>query len=400
MTYPLHLDLAGRRVLVVGAGRVASRRVDGLLAAGADVVVVAPEASTHVADLAGEGRVTWRRREFALSDVLGAWLVVAAADDERANARAAEEASRRRIWSVRADDASSSAARTPAVANIDGVTVSVGSGDPRRSTAVRDAIRAGLVEGRLPTRPHRARTRGSVVLIGGGPGDPGLITVNGRRALLAADVVVHDRLGPVALLDELAADVEVIDAGKSPGRHALTQEQINEVLVARAAAGLRVARLKGGDPFVLGRGSEEVLACMEAGVPVEVIPGITSAVAGPAAAGIPVTHRGLSAGFVVVSGHVIEDLAAVASSGLTVVVLMGIATLPRLADEFTRAGRAGSTPVAVVHRAFEPQQRVVVGTLADIVARVAAAGVANPSVIVIGDVVGVIPMLDEQVLAS
>ncbi|MDP1820175.1 MAG: uroporphyrinogen-III C-methyltransferase, partial [Acidimicrobiales bacterium] len=363
-------------------------------------VVVAPEATVHIVALAAEGRLVWRPREFALSDVLGAWLVVAAADAPRVNARAAEEASRRRVWSVRADDAGSSAARTPAVAVVDGVVVSVGSGDPRRSTAVRDAIHADLVEGRLPTRPRRPRASGSVVLIGGGPGDPGLITVRGRQALLTADVVVHDRLGPVALLHELDADVEVIDAGKSPGRHALTQGQINEVIVSRAAAGLRVARLKGGDPFVLGRGSEEVLACREAGVPVEVIPGITSAVAGPAAAGIPVTHRGVSTGFVVVSGHVIEDLAPVARSGLTVVVLMGIATLPRLADEFARAGRPASTPVAVVHRAFDPHQRVVIGTLADIVQKVAASGVANPSVIVIGDVVGVIPMLDEQVLAS
>ncbi|MHB1212276.1 MAG: uroporphyrinogen-III C-methyltransferase, partial [Candidatus Nanopelagicales bacterium] len=319
MTYPLHLDLAGRRVLVVGAGAVASRRVDGLLAAGADVVVVAPVATARIAALADAGSIAWRQRPFALSDVVGAWLAVAATDDRAVNARVAEEASRRRIWSVRADDAQASAARTPAVARVDGVTVSVGSGDPRRSAAVRDSIRERLMTLPVPRRTRRRKGAGSVVLVGGGPGDPGLITVRGRSALLAADVVVHDRLGPVGLLDELSPDVEVIDAGKGPGRQAMTQEQINELIVRHARAGRRVARLKGGDPFVLGRGAEEVLACREAGVPVEVIPGLSSALAGPAAAGIPVTHRGMSTGFVVISGHDIGDLAAVAGSGLTVV---------------------------------------------------------------------------------
>jgi siroheme synthase len=161
-----------------------------------------------------------------------------------------------------------------------------------------------------------------------------------------------------------------------------------------------VARLKGGDPFVLGRGSEEVLACAESGVPVEVIPGISSAIAAPAAAGIPVTHRGLSTGFVVVSGHVVDDLSAVAATGLTVVVLMGVATLPRLVEEFIAAGRASSTPVAVIHRAFDPAQRVVVGSLADIQQRVVSAAITNPSVIVVGDVVGVVPRLEAEVLAS
>ncbi|MHB1164078.1 MAG: uroporphyrinogen-III C-methyltransferase [Candidatus Nanopelagicales bacterium] len=400
MTYPLHLDLAGRRVLVVGAGTVASRRVDGLLAAGADVVVVAPVATARIAALADDGSIAWRQRPFALSDVVGAWLAVAATDDRAVNARVAEEASRRRIWSVRADDAQASAARTPAVATVDGVTVSVGSGDPRRSAAVRDSIRERLMTLPVPRRTRRRKGAGSVVLVGGGPGDPGLITVRGRSALLAADVVVHDRLGPVGLLDELSPDVEVIDAGKGPGRQAMTQEQINELIVRHARAGRRVARLKGGDPFVLGRGAEEVLACREAGVPVEVIPGLSSALAGPAAAGIPVTHRGMSTGFVVISGHDIGDLAAVAGSGLTVVVLMGIATLPRLVEEFTRAGRRPGTPVAVVHRATERQQRVVHGTLADIAARVAASGVSNPSVIVIGDVVGVMPQVADIRVAS
>jgi uroporphyrin-III C-methyltransferase/precorrin-2 dehydrogenase/sirohydrochlorin ferrochelatase len=304
------------------------------------------------------------------------------------------------VWSVRADDASNSDATTPAVARATGAVVSVSTGDPRRSVELRDSILGLLGDGSLAATAQRPRERGSVVLIGGGPGAADLITVRGRRELLNADVVVHDRLAPVELLGLLGAGVEVIDAGKSPGRHALSQDEINEVIVDRARSGRRVARLKGGDSFVLGRGSEEILACAAAGIPVEVIPGITSAVAAPAAAGIPVTHRGVSTGFVVISGHVIDDLSAVAHTGLTVVVLMGVATLPRLVAEFIDAGRPASTPIAVIHRAFDPDQKVVVGTLADIEQRVAAEAIANPSVIVIGDVVNVVPALAAHAIAT
>lgn len=393
MSYPLHLSISGKRVLVVGAGAVAVRRIDGLLRAGADVVVVAPKADPAVIDWAARGALTWRRRAFDYSDVIGAWLVHAATDDPSVNARVAAEAERRRIWAVRADAATAGTALTPAVLDLSGAVVSVTTGDPRRSVALRDGIRAGLVTGDLAARPRRRRPRGSVVLIGGGPGDPDLITVRGRRELLQADVIVYDRLAPLALLDGVDADVELIDAGKSPGHHALTQDEINAVIVDRARRGLRVARLKGGDPFVLGRGSEEVLACSAAGVDVEVVPGLSSAVAAPAAAGIPVTHRGVSTGFVVLSGHVVGDIEAIARTGLTVVVLMGVSTLPDLVAGFLAAGRAATTPVAVVHRAYDPQQKVVVGTLADIEERRASADVANPSVIVIGDVVSVAPAL-------
>ena len=400
MSYPLHLDLRDRRVLVVGAGKVASRRVLSLLDEGASVVVVAPEAGPDITALADEGRLVWRPREFDLSDVSGAWLVHAATNSADVNERVVAESRRRMVWSVRADDASNSDATTPAVARATGAVVSVSTGDPRRSVELRDSILGLLEGGSLAARAQRPRERGSVVLIGGGPGAADLITVRGRRELLNADVVVHDRLAPVELLGLLSADVEVIDAGKSPGRHALSQDEINEVIVDQARSGRRVARLKGGDSFVLGRGSEEILACAAAGIPVEVIPGITSAVAAPAAAGIPVTHRGVSTGFVVISGHVIDDLSAVANTGLTVVVLMGVATLPRLVAEFIDAGRSGSTPVAVIHRAFDPDQKVVVGSLADIEQRVAAEAIANPSVIVIGDVVNVVPALAADAIVA
>ena len=174
-----------------------------------------------------------------------------------------------------------------------------------RSVAIRDAVQTALETGSLPMRRHRAGA-GSVALVGGGPGDPGLITTRGRQLLAQADVVVVDRLAPRALLDELDPEVEVVDVGKTPGNHPVTQDEINPILVEHARAGRRVVRLKGGDPFVLGRGGEEVAACREAGVPVEVVPGVTSAVAVPAAVGIPVTHRGLARQFTVVSGTTVS----------------------------------------------------------------------------------------------
>jgi uroporphyrin-III C-methyltransferase len=198
--------------------------------------------------------------------------------------------------------------------------------------------------------------------------------------------------------------VELIDAGKSPSHHTLAQDEINEILVNRAGRGLRVARLKGGDPFVLGRGSEEVNACAAAGIAVDVVPGVTSALAAPAAAGIPVTHRGISAGFVVVSGHALGDLAPLAASNLTIVVLMGVGQLREIVAGLRREGKSPTTPVAIIERAFASDQRTTVGTLESIVETAASTGVTNPAIIVIGDVVSVPTMLaattDEGVRAT
>jgi uroporphyrin-III C-methyltransferase/precorrin-2 dehydrogenase/sirohydrochlorin ferrochelatase len=297
--YPLMLSMAGRRVVVVGGGAVALRRVRGLLDCSAHVVVVAPSVLPELAELP----VTVLQREYRDGDLSAAWLAHAATDDQAVNSRVAAEADRRRIWCVRADDAAASAAWTPAVTRHGEVTVAVtAGGDPGRSERLRAAVALALAEGSLPVRPRRTGA-GNVSLIGGGPGDPGLITVLGRRLLAEADVVVVDKLAPRSLLADLDPDVEVIDAGKRPHAHNLTQSQINELIVTRARAGQRVVRLKGGDPFVFGRGGEEALACVRAGVPFQVVPGVTSAIAVPAYAGIPVTHRGVTQDFSVVSAH-------------------------------------------------------------------------------------------------
>lgn len=230
---------------------------------------------------------------------------------------------------------------------------------------------------------------GRVALVGAGPGDVELMTLKALRLLRAADVVVFDRLAPREALEEARADAVLIDVGKVPGHHAVPQEQINELLVEHALAGRRVVRLKGGDPYLLGRGGEEVEACRAAGVPVEVVPGVSSAFSVPAAAGIPVTHRGLARSVTVLTGH--EDLgpdrlAALAALGGTIVVLMGVARLPRLVAGLAAAGLPADTPVAVVERGWTDTQRTTVGDLAGIADAVAAREVRSPAIIVVGAV--------------
>jgi uroporphyrin-III C-methyltransferase / precorrin-2 dehydrogenase / sirohydrochlorin ferrochelatase len=232
-----------------------------------------------------------------------------------------------------------------------------------------------------------------VVLVGGGPGDPGLLTLRGYRELLAADVVVVDRLAPTALLDELSDDIEVVDVGKDPRGHAASQDAINALLVERAAAGKTVVRLKGGDPFVLGRGSEEVAACLAAGVTVDVVPGVTSATAAATLAGVPLTERGTAQEFTVVSGHVPPgdprssvDWQRLGAGESTLVLLMAVANLRPIAAAVLAAGRDATTAAVIVANASLPDQRVVrtsLGSLADDAER---ERIEPPAVVIIGAV--------------
>ncbi|MEE2054196.1 uroporphyrinogen-III C-methyltransferase [Nocardiopsis tropica] len=399
MTYLLGLRIRGRDVLVVGGGRVAQRRIPVLIEAGARVTMVAPEVSAALEDLATAGRLTWLRRAYAPGDVAGPeapayWLVHAATDDPAVNAAVAEEAEDARVWCVRADDRHESSAWTPASGTVNGITVGVvASGDPRRSAGLRDAITEGLADGTLDARRGREPLRG-VALVGGGPGDPGLITVRGRQLLSQADVVVVDRLAPTSLLDRLPADVEIVDAAKIPYGRSMSQEEINEVLVTRAAQGKFVVRLKGGDSFLFGRGGEEAAACAAAGIPVIAVPGVTSALAAPASAGIPATHRGVAQDVHIVSAHVAPgdsrstvDWKGLAAAGGTVIVLMGVERVRAIAEALVAHGRPADTPVAVVQEATLPGQRTVTGTLATIAAAVRSAEVRPPAVVIIGEVV-------------
>ena len=375
--YPLSLRLTGRRVVVVGGGSVALRRVAGLRAVGADILLVSPQLSPTLDDLATRGLITARRRGYEPADLDGAWLVLACTDQPGVNAAVAADAERQRIWCARADDAAASAAWVPAVGRSGAVTVAVNAGrNPRRAAVLRDRLvetvetdgrsaekrgelpggggrraGAGAEQGQAPSggaresrgweqqsagagktergggesgargrgkqsgagreargrekqsgggreaRGREKQSAGRVSIVGGGPGDPGLITVTGLRRLREADVVVADRLAPLELLEQVPPGAHVIDGAKVPGRQAMRQDHINQALVEHARAGRAVVRLKGGDPFVFGRGREEVEACLTAGVPVGVVPGVTSAISVPAAAGVPVTHRGLARGF-------------------------------------------------------------------------------------------------------
>ncbi len=395
-TYPAGLRLAGRRVVVVGGGHVAQRRVPHLIAAGADVLLVSPEVTPAIEGLVQDDEITWLARGFEDADLDGAWYVIAATDDHEVNERVTAGAESRRIFCVRADDASRASAWTPAVGRHAGVTVAVlGNREPRRSAAVRDEILEGLREGRIRAHDQRDHSPG-VTLVGGGPGDPELIAVAGRKALMEADVVVADRLAPRELLGELPADVELIDVAKLPRGRSAQQDEINRVIVERAKAGKRVVRFKGGDSFVFGRGFEEVLACREAGVPITVIPGLTSPVSVPGLVGIPVTHRGVAHDFTVLSGHLppghpesLTDWEAVARLTGTLVLMMAVENAPAIADVLLTGGRKPDTPVAVICQGSMPGERTVLSTLATLTGDLATEAVTPPAIIVVGEVVAV-----------
>jgi uroporphyrin-III C-methyltransferase / precorrin-2 dehydrogenase / sirohydrochlorin ferrochelatase len=399
--YLLGLRLRGRRVLVVGGGALATRRVPALLDAGADILLVSPSVTTSLEGLAAAGLIRWERRRYQPGDGAGAWLICACTRDRSVNAAVAAAAEQQRTWCVRGDDAEESAGWTPASGRAGDVRVGVLSGDPRHSAAIRDAILAGLRSGELSARHGRGH-RGGVAIIGGGPGDPGLITVRGRQLLAEADVVVTDRLAPRSLLDELPADVLIIDASKIPYGRAMAQDHINEALVTHARAGRFVARLKGGDPFVFGRGAEEVLACLRAGVPVTVVPGVTSAVGVPASAWVPVTHRGVAQDFHVVSVHVppddersAVDWGILGRSRGTLVLLMAVEHIGAVVTELLKHGRDPGTPVSVIADGTLPTQRTINSTLEQVERRVKEEGLRPPAVIVVGDVVEIAAEITE-----
>ncbi|MEC5199163.1 uroporphyrin-III C-methyltransferase [Arthrobacter sp. PL16] len=329
----LEIDLAARRVLVIGAERLSRRVVARYRAAGADVERLQDQAAATQAELDAADLVV---------------LVEGAPADGQAPPRG-----------------------------------------PDGGGSLQDQCRQAGV---LLTREAAAVEAGHVTLIGGGPGALGLLTLDAAEALREADIVLYDRLAPTEALAELAPAAELIDVGKLPGHHRVPQSGINDLLVHHARAGRHVVRLKGGDPFVFGRGSEELAACIQAGVPCRVVPGVSSAISVPAAAGIPVTHRGVSHLFTVVSGHAPltdEEHLHLAGLGGTVVVLMGVSTLPQLVAGLGRAGMRADMPVAVIERGYSASQRTTAGTLSTIVTAAGAARCQSPAVLVIGEVVRV-----------
>jgi uroporphyrin-III C-methyltransferase/precorrin-2 dehydrogenase/sirohydrochlorin ferrochelatase len=387
----LGIDLADRLVVMIGGGDVTARRARRFLADGARVRIVAPDLSADTATLIGEYGLEWDRRPAAPDDVREAWLVHTATGDARTDGAVATWCERSRVLCINAGDGDHGTARVAAETRAGDVIVGVVSDagvDPGRSGAIRAAIACLLDAGALPLRRRRAAP-GRVTLVGSGPGPVDLMTIRGRRALAEADVVVADRLGAVDVLAELDPEVAVIDVGKRPGDHPVPQDAINDLIVAHARAGRRVVRLKGGDPFVFGRGGEEVRACHAAGVPVEVIPGVSSAIAAPQSAGIPVTHRGVASAMHLVNGQdapTRSTLESLRDDATTTVVLMGVSSLRGFADAALDAGAPPDRPVAIVQDGHGREQRTTRATLATVADRAEAAGVRNPAVIVIGAV--------------
>ena len=444
--YPVFLDVRGRRAIVVGGGAVAEQKVRGLVAAGAHVTVVSPDVTPALGALVRRNAIELKRRPYRRGDLEGAWLAIAATDDRGTNGTVWAEAEQLGVPLNAVDDLEHCSFIAPAVHREGDITVAVSTagkspalavrlreriarlvgraearlcellGELRRELAERvpdapartdlwyrivdsdviDFVRRGDIEGARgriaelvgphPLSPSPFGRGGTVYLVGAGPGDPGLITAKGLELLRSADVVVYDRLVSPALLAQAPAEAERILRGTD-------QQDVNALLIDRAQEGLNVVRLKGGDPFVFGRGAEECEALRAAAVPYAVIPGVTSATAVPAAAGIPVTHRRVASGFAVVAGHECDgrsDLDWEAFSRVpTLVVLMGLAALPDVVARLRAQGAPADTPVAVIASGTLPEQRSVVGTLDDITELVAAAALEPPATIVIGEVVRV-----------
>ncbi len=342
-------------MVVFGGGAEVLPDLSRLLIAGASVRLVAPDVCPAIEALATSGRISWEAREWQAADLEDAWLAIARTPDPAENTAITEAATKRRLFCL------------------------ANTHEPERS----------------PRRRAAGPPLPDIALVGAGPGDPGLITVRGKEFLQAADVVVIDRLAPLELLADLEAGVEVVDAAKIPYGRSAVQRNLNEVMIERARAGRFVVRLKGGDPYVFGRGFEEVAACAEAGLRVTVVPGISSALAVPALAGTPVTHRGMTHELTIVSGHLapdapgtLVDWAALSRLRGTLVVLMGVAHIEEIANALTRGGKDPCTPALLVQEGATCRQRVVRSTLGRLAADCAEHKVEPPSVFVIGEVAG------------
>lgn len=450
---PVFLDLAGRRVLLVGGGEVALRKAILLLEAHALVRIVAPSLHPELARLAEEGRLEHLEQTFASEQLEGAAFVIAATDQPAVNRAVASAAGEHGLFVNVVDDAQASSAILPAIVDRSPVILAVSTGGhsptlARRLRAQleallperlgdlaqllgrwREPVRVALpdaarrmrfwervLEGRvasqvlageglaaeaeLPSQLARevseaqtataAAMRGEVYLIGAGPGDPDLLTLRAQQLLQQADVVLYDRLVGERILSRARREALRVFVGKQSGRHRVTQERIHALMLEYARRGLRVARLKGGDPFVFGRGGEEMQVLRAAGVPVTVVPGITAALGAAAAAGLSLTQRGLSQAITLVTamgeGAEALDWRALAAPLQTVVFYMGVAQLERIVEHLIAHGAPESRPVAIVEQATLPTERLLLGTLATIATQASAAHIGAPALLIVGEV--------------
>jgi uroporphyrin-III C-methyltransferase/precorrin-2 dehydrogenase/sirohydrochlorin ferrochelatase len=451
--FPVFFDLAGQKVLIVGGGEVALRKISLLERTGASITVVAPVIAPELMARAAAGQLKLAIREFAAEDLDGARLVIVATSRRAVNRWIANLSESRHIPVNVVDDREASRFIVPAIIDRDPVMVAISTGGaspvlarrlrerlealiPKRIGELASWMRALRAGARLKLRDTDERRRffeavvdgpaarrfsdgdragaqriaqqllasmsaapraaGEVTLVGAGPGDPELLTLKALRALQDADVILHDRLVPPAVLDLARRDAARICVGKAAGSIGSTQEEINALLIELATQGKRVVRLKGGDPFVFGRGGEELQALAEAGIDFSVVPGITAALGAAAYAGIPLTHRKHAHSVTFVTGHAQghgqepsqePDWRALAQPRTTAVFYMGLARLDHIAAKLLEHGAAPTCPVAIIAQATTPDQRVITATLATIAGVSAAANLESPALLVVGEVV-------------
>jgi uroporphyrin-III C-methyltransferase / precorrin-2 dehydrogenase / sirohydrochlorin ferrochelatase len=445
---PIFIDLRDRPVVVIGGGAVAMRKVEQLLRAHACVSVVAPVLDATLASWRDMGRIHWRPVPFSPAQLDGAVLVVAATDELAVNTAVAAAARERRIWVNVVDDGANSQFIFPAIVDRSPLIVAVGTSgnSPTLARRVRTQIEALLpqrmgqladyagrwreaVKAALPHLPLRLRfweaflsgpiatqllsgreagadeamraalavareagtaNRGEVYLIGVGPGDPDLLTIRALQLLQQADVLLYDRLVSPGILDRARRDALRINVGKAPGAHDMTQDYINSQLLEWAQRGMRVARVKGGDPFVFGRGGEELAAMREAGIPVVVVPGITAGLGAAASASVPLTQRGHSQSVTFVTatgaGSGSLDWNALARPGQTVVFYMGGAQITHIAAQLAEHGMPATHPVAVIERATWVDERVFPTTLGAVAGLAGEVKLQSPTLLIVGEV--------------
>ena len=451
--FPITLRLRGARVLVVGGGEVAARKLRLLQRAGPRLELIARAPNEEVRALIDAGALHWSGPEFDPKAVAGCRLVIAATDDVALNRAVAAAADAAGVPVNVVDDPAPSSFITPAIVERGPLTVAIATDGaaPVLARRLRERIETMLPAGygrvasfmgaqrarvkALPVNARRAlwerfldgpgperllvgdeagatvllealiagregESLGEVYLVGAGPGDPDLLTFRALRLMQQADVVLHDRLVSPAILDLVRRDAERVFVGKRRNQHTVPQEEINAELVRLAKAGRRVLRLKGGDPFIFGRGGEEIAELAEQGIPFQVVPGVTAAAGCAAYAGIPLTHRDYAQSCIFVTGHARADgelrlhWDQLARPGQTVVFYMGVSTLPRICAELQAHGLPADWPAALVEEGTQPSQRVITGTLADLPAKVAAAAPSGASLLIVGEVVRLRERLD------
>ena len=408
--HPIFLGLDDQLVVVVGGGTIGERKIESLLESGARVTLVSPEVTERLAASADADAITLHRRAYRRGDLAGCRLAYAATPDPHVNRAVRDEAQALGIWFNAVDQPDLCDFITPALVRRGDLTLAVSTNG--RCPALAKRIRQQLERTFGPEYAERVERMGEardlertgpgdtelpaagiVYLVGAGPGDPDLLTIKGRRLLACADTVVYDALVDPRLLDVCRPSSTRVYVGKRAGCHARSQDAINAILVDEARAGRIVVRLKGGDPFVFGRGSEEAEALVAAGLRFEVVPGVSAGVAVPAYAGIPLTHRAIAGEVVFVTGHDSAESAApvdwarYAASNATLVVFMGLEHLGEIAARLLEHGRSADCPVAVIASGTTAEQRTVVAPLSTIAAATADAGLTAPALIVVGEVV-------------